>query len=245
MASLSVQLYSVREALADDPRAAFERLVGLGFEEVELFDLVRWGPILAGPLGDLPLRAPVAHARIVGNADVADVFAAARELGVTTVIEPAVREGWDDAASVDRIAGRLNALAVDAAASGLVVGYHNHWWEFGDVGGRTAFEHFADHLAPEVVLELDAYWAATAGVDLVALGTRLAGRIRHLHVKDGPLELDPATQVPAGAGRADLRGVLRAVPDATRVLEFDAAPGDVFEALAASAAWVREPEGAR
>ena len=29
--------------------------------------------------------------------------------------------------------------------------------------GRTALEHFADEVGPEVVLELDTYWAAVGG----------------------------------------------------------------------------------
>ncbi|WP_127794754.1 sugar phosphate isomerase/epimerase [Agromyces sp. LHK192] len=245
MASLSVQLYSVRDALAADPSAALARLAGIGFEEVELFDLVRWGPALEAPLADLGLVSAVAHASIVGLDDPEPVFAAARSLGVTTVIEPTVRDGWTDAAGVERIAQRLNALAGAAAEHGLTIGYHNHWWEFGEIGRRTALEHLDEHLEPSVVLEFDAYWAAVAGMDIAPLAARLAGRIRHLHVKDGPVEPDPSTQVAAGSGAADLTGVLAAVPDATRVLEFDRSDAEVFADLAAGVRWVRAQEVGR
>jgi sugar phosphate isomerase/epimerase len=89
------------------------------------------------------------------------------------------------------------------------------------------------------VLELDAYWAAAAGVDVTGLAQRLSGRIHHLHIKDGPLEVE-APQLPAGSGLVDLRGVLEAVPTATRVLEFDRYEGDAFEGLKRSAEWLRE-----
>jgi sugar phosphate isomerase/epimerase len=121
------------------------------------------------------------------------------------------------------------------------VGYHNHWWEFGEVAGRPALEHFAEALHPSVVLELDVYWAAVAGADVTGLAQRLSARIRHLHIKDGPLEIE-APQLPAGSGLVDLRGVLEAVPSATRVLEFDRYEGDAFEGLRQGAGWLRDTE---
>ena len=50
--------------------------------------------------------------------------------------------------------------------------------EFGDALG---LEVFAPHLSPEVVLEVDAYWAYTSGADVAALLTRLAYRVVALH----------------------------------------------------------------
>ncbi|WP_199521288.1 sugar phosphate isomerase/epimerase family protein [Jiangella anatolica] len=239
---MAVQLYSVRDSLRQDPTATLEWLAAAGFGAVEPFDLVQWAPALEGPLRATGLTARTGHASLLGGPDPAAVFDAAARLGVTTVIEPTVRDGWDDLDGVARIADGLNRLAELAGPHGLTIGYHNHWWEFADLGGRTALEGLADRLDPSVVLELDAYWAAVAGTDVAALAAQLAGRIQHVHVKDGPIELDPAAQVPAGSGRTDLTGVLAALPAATRVLEFDDYPGDVFAALAAGVAWLHTVE---
>lgn len=238
-----MQLYSVRDSLRKDPTATLERLAASGITEVEPFDLVAWAPRLEGPLRTTGLRARTGHATLLAAPDLPAVFDAATRLGITTVIEPTVREGWQDLRGVARIADALNRCAERARPHGLTIGYHNHWWEFIRLAGSTALEQLAGMLHLPVVLELDVYWAAVGGAHVATLATALADRIQHLHLKDGPVELDPASQVPAGAGQADLAGVLAAVPDATRVLEFDAYPGDVFAALAESAAWVRGQAG--
>ena len=58
-------------------------------------------------------------------------------------------------------------------------------------------------------------------------------------MKDGPVSMDKDAQQPAGSGAMAVPGVLAAAPNATRVLEFDAYAGDVFDGLAQSLAYVR------
>ncbi|OLF13329.1 sugar phosphate isomerase/epimerase family protein [Actinophytocola xanthii] len=239
MSTLSVQLYSVRDAYAEDPTGTLARLAEIGFAQVEPFGLVERAEVLATALPAAGLAAPTAHAALVG-ADQEAVFAAAKACGVGLVIEPFVPgERWQDAAEIAATAEALNGAAALAAEHGLTVGYHNHWWELESrIDGRSALEVFADRLAPEVVLEVDTYWAAAGGADAPELLRRLGGRVRALHVKDGDLATDASGQVPAGQGRVPVDAVLAAAPDALRVVEFDAYDGDIFEGLAASRAYV-------
>ena len=130
------------------------------------------------------------------------------------------------------------------------MGYHNHWWELENrVGGTSALEYFASLLDPDLVLEVDTYWAQVGGEDPVALLTRLGSQVVAIHVKDGPGRVggepvDPTGevvmgQVPAGQGVMDVPAVV-AAPPALRyaVIEFDAYVGDLFAALADSLAFV-------
>ena len=71
---------------------------------------------------------------------------------------------------------------------------------------------------------------------------RLGSRVALLHVKDGPIESDPSTQLPAGQGAVDLPAVLAAAPHATRIVEFDAYRGDIFDGIAESLAYLAESE---
>ncbi|BDZ47093.1 sugar phosphate isomerase/epimerase family protein [Naasia aerilata] len=232
--ALSVQLYSVREALGTDLRSALERIADIGFRQVELFGFTGRAEEYASLLPQLGLTAPTAHADLLGE-DSSSVFAAARRIGVGTVILPFVDpERWNERADVEALADALSALAGPAADAGLKVGYHNHWFEFADFGGATALEVFADRLDPAVVLELDTYWTAVGGVDPVALLGRLGGRVRALHIKDGPATRDTTQQQPAGQGTLDVPAILAAAPDALRVVEFDDYAGDVFDGLRAS-----------
>jgi sugar phosphate isomerase/epimerase len=239
MSKLSVQLYSVREALADDPGGTLARLAAIGFTQVEPFGLAEHAAVLRTALPDHGLTAPTAHAKLIG-VDQDEVFAAAVACGVQLVIDPFVPdEQWRTEADVAATAAALGAAAKRAADHGLTVGYHNHWWELQNrIGDRTAFEVFAERLDPALVLEVDTYWAAAGGADVPALLTALGERVHALHVKDGDLATDASGQVPAGQGRVGVDDVLAAAPGALRVIEFDAYAGDIFEGLAASHAYL-------
>ncbi|MCE6994720.1 TIM barrel protein [Saccharothrix sp. S26] len=243
MSRTSVQLYSVRDAFAADPADTLRRLAGIGFTAVEPYGVLENADVLRTALAEHGLTAPTAHAQLIG-ADQHAVFAVAAECGIEVVIDPYVgEERWQDPADIAATASALNAAAAVAAEHGVRVGYHNHWWELASrIDGRSAFEVLADRLDPEVVLEVDTYWATVGGEDAPALLRRLGGRVHALHVKDGGLARDGSGQVPAGQGRVPVREVLAAAPGALRVVEFDAYDGDVFTGLARSRAFLAEVE---
>ena len=78
------------------------------------------------------------------------------------------------------------------AARGIRVGYHNHFWEFAtDFDGRSGLEVFYELCEPDVVAEIDVYWAQLGGRDPVDLVRTLGDRVSLLHVKDGDGGLGP------------------------------------------------------
>ncbi len=141
---------------------------------------------------------------------------------------------------------RLNAAAKKGAGYGIRVGYHNHQWELESIiEGQTALEYFEGLLDPEVVLEVDTYWAAVGGQDPVELLKRLGDRVVAVHIKDGPVNMDLLAQTPAGQGQMDIWGTIRAVPSLeVGVVEFDAYAGDIFDAMEASLRYLEAGEGA-
>ncbi|MFT4123422.1 MAG: TIM barrel protein [Microbacteriaceae bacterium] len=235
--SLSVQLYTVREALAADAAGTLARLAALGLRAVEPFGLVEQAAVLRPLLAETGLAAPTSHASLV-DADLDAVLAAAAALGVETVIEPAVGpERWHDREAIAGIAAALAEASRRAADLGLRVGYHNHWWETEiRLDGVPAIEVLAELLPEAVLLEVDVYWAAVGGTEPVALLERLGERVGAIHVKDGPISRDTARQLPAGAGAMPIAEILAAAPAARPVLEFDEYAGDLFEGLAAGIA---------
>lgn len=246
--ALSVQLYTVRDRLVADPAATIHALADLGFTAVEPFGLADAARRLQPLLADAGLVAPTAHGTLIASDEAAAAtLDAAALLGTDTVFDPFVPEErwttWDDVAAV---ASRLNSVARIAADRGIVVGYHNHWWELENrLGGVPALEVFADLLDEGVVLELDAYWAAVGGEDPVALVRRLGGRVVALHVKDGPLTRETKEQQPAGHGAMPIAELLAAAPDARGVLEFDDYAGDLLEGIRVAKATVDEIEASR
>lgn len=238
---LSVQLYTVREAMQDDVPGTLARIAEIGFDQVEPynFDTVAG---LGGALTAAGLTAPTTHAHFVGISDdeLAVQFEAARRLGIGRVIDPHVpAERWQTASSVAEVADQLNAAAAVAAQHGVTIGYHNHAHELESIiDGRTALELLTDTLSPEVGLEVDTYWALVGGQDPVALLGRLGDRVIALHVKDGAGTAETKDQTAVGSGTLPIRSIIEAAPSALRVIELDDSRTDRFQAVAESFAYL-------
>ncbi|MEU8247375.1 sugar phosphate isomerase/epimerase [Nonomuraea sp. NPDC048916] len=242
-APLGVQLYTVREQIAADRDAALSRIAGLGYGAVEPYDPTTDPKGFRRVVDDLGLTVSSTHAYALLGEEPAEVFDAIATIGTDLVIIPGgiAHEEFTSPDGLARTADLLNGLAAQAAAHGMRLGYHNHWWEIEPrIDGRHALEALADLLAPEVFLEIDTYWAAVGGADVPGLLRRLAGRVLALHVKDGPGgpggKKEPHTAV--GRGVMPVPGILAAAPGAWRIVELDSCAGDVFEALAASHAFL-------
>lgn len=253
--TLSVQLFTFRDAYAADPDGTIALLAGLGFQYVEPYGHVAPDAPLAPRLEALHAlkRRLDTHGLQVSSRHVAAPFgphagtvldemdALPTELNVVPgpmLVEGFGLESFRSAAGVERFCAAMNDAAARAAARGYRLGYHNHWWEFEPLDdGQTPFDLMLRHLDPAVFFELDVYWALTAGLDVPALLRRLGERVPALHLKDGPGTPElTAPHVSLGDGALDYRAVIAAAPHARwHVLELDNAAGDPFEIIARSA----------
>jgi sugar phosphate isomerase/epimerase len=238
----SLQLYTLRNALEEDIPGTIKRVAEIGFAQVEPYNFVAMAQELAEALKANRLTAPSGHAPLLSQ-DQDEIFAAARNLAMETVIEPYIpAERWQSAADIQATAEKLNAAAKKAAGYALRVGYHNHDWELASIiDGQPALEYFASLLDPEVVLEVDTYWVAVGGQDPVEVLTRLGDRVRLIHIKDGPLTTDTKAQLPAGQGKMAILDVIAAAKSLeVGVVEFDDYAGDIFDGIAQSLAFLQK-----
>ncbi|MFC4243163.1 sugar phosphate isomerase/epimerase family protein [Gryllotalpicola reticulitermitis] len=235
---LSVQLYTVREALQEDLPGTLARLAELGLTQVEAFNIVGLEG-LGDALTAAGLTSPTAHQRFVAE-EQEPIFEKAQALGVRTLIDPHIDDSrWQTADGVKRIADDLAAAADRAKAFGLAIGYHNHAFEFETkIEGRPAYDLFAEIVPASVFLELDTYWAAVGGSDPVELLGRLGDKVVALHVKDGPGTHENKDQVAVGSGSLPIRAIIEAAPEALRVIELDDSRDDRFQAVADSVAFL-------
>jgi sugar phosphate isomerase/epimerase len=242
--NLSVQLYTVRNALAEDFDGTLQQIAGFGYTQVEPFQFIKFLDGLRN-LSRHGLAAPTTHVGLLSG-DQDEIFAAAKELGIETVIDPHVPvDRWQSAEDIKQTAAQLNAAAEKAAGYGLKVGYHNHAFELESViDGKHGLEILAENLAPEVGLEVDTYWAYAGGADVPALLERLGDRVFALHVKDGDGSKDTKKQVAVGSGSLPVWDFIEAKPDALRVVELEDNPGDLFEAVRDSRAYLVNGKGA-
>jgi len=241
--NLSLQLYTVRGKLEEDFDATLARIAEIGYTKVEPFGLVGLAPQLTEALPKYGLSAPSTHASLLRE-DNGPIFEAALQLGITTVIDPYVDPSrWQSADDIKATAEGLNKAAVEAASHGITVGYHNHQFELESViDGVHGLEILAANLSPEVILEVDTYWAAVGGADVPALLGRLGERVKALHVKDGDGTLDNKAQVAVGAGSIAVTDILKASPGTLRVVELDDFDGEIFDAVAGSFAYLTGEE---
>ena len=236
---VALQLYTVRDQLTADRPGVLKRLAGFGYRTVEPYDVLTDPDVLRAELDAAGLAVCSVHTRPFGD-DAEAAFRGVRTVGANTAIVPhIVPERFADADSVRAVAGELNEAARRAAQHGLRLGYHNHDFELSSlIGGRPALEVLAGQLDPEVILEVDTYWAAVGGQDVPALLGRLGDRVRYLHVKDGPVTKDdPMTAV--GGGRMPVAEILAACPSAEwHVVELDRCATDMLTAVRESAEWL-------
>jgi len=261
--SVAVQLYTVRDYLGDLD-ATLGRLADLGVRHVEPFTLFDRPDELAAALAAHGLCAPMAHSpflseeieykgRRVPLPPRAVTFETAWALGVELLVDPIVpAERWRSLDSVRRTADRFNEAAQEAAEHQLRLGYHNHSFEFHHTfDGVSAYEHFVSLLEPGAVVEVDVFWAATAGQDVPALLHRLGDRVGALHLKDGEIAGDPFRSpggyqpeqlrlAPLGEGQLPIGDIIAAAPPAAaQVIELDHVPGNPFEAIGDSLTYLR------
>ena len=231
--SYSLQLYTLRNAISEDLPGTIKKVAEIGYTQVEPYNFVATAKELGAALKENGLTAPSGHAPLMSQ-DQDEIFAAAKELGIATVIDPFLpAEHWQKAEDIQATAEKLNAAAKKGAEYGIRVGYHNHAWELeSTIEGRTALEYFESLLDPELVLEVDTYWAAVGGQDPVKLLQRLGDRVKFIHIKDGPLNKDNKAQQPAGQGKVPVMDVIAAAKSLeVGVVEFDDYAGDIFEGI--------------
>lgn len=241
-APLALQLYTLRDVIGPDPAPTFERLAAAGYVGVETAGLYGLAPAaFASRLAASGLTLCSAHIGIDTRRESwNDEFAAAldehRAAGAPIAVIPALMpDNFADADAVARAADVVNAANAIAAAREMVLGYHNHFWEFADVAGRPALVEFFDRCDPAVVAEVDIYWVTVGGADAAEIVRGLGSRCRLLHVKDGPADDPQSDMVAVGSGVVPIGEILAANDDvAWHVVELDRCATDMVEAVEAS-----------
>jgi sugar phosphate isomerase/epimerase len=238
---LSVQLYTVRDQLANDLEGTLREIKSAGLNHVELAGLSgktaeEWKSLLS----EIGLTAKSAHIGINAfdheyEATVAD----AKTLGLEYVIVPWIgrdryENGWD------KFGQELDSLGRKLIQDGLQLAYHNHAFEFeGDGSGLETL--YAAASSDTLKAELDLAWVQIGGADPAAWISKMGRRCPLVHLKDYDPSRDPQW-VAGGQGIVDWAAVLAATSAAGTeygVIELDAFAGDPMDAVRASVEFFR------
>jgi sugar phosphate isomerase/epimerase len=235
---VALQLYTVRDLLAQDFEGIIQKVAEMGYVGVEMAGVYGQSAVDAGRLcRSLGLTVTSAHLPLPVGYQRQQVIDTLGELGTTQLICAWVPEDrFTTLDSIKQVCDELNAGARSANEAGLTFAYHNHWWEPAMLDGRNILDIMVEHLDPLVQFELDVYWVKVAGQDPVAILNHLGSRVPLVHMKDGPAVKDePMTAV--GQGVIDCQGVAEAAEgNGARwlVVEMDRVAGDVMTAVSES-----------
>lgn len=230
---ISVQLYSLREEAARDFEGVLRRLGRIGFVGVEPAGLHGLEPERFKAIVDEEgLTVSSAHCGLPVGPDANRILDENEAIGNTLVISGEHPAGFADASAVKQTAERFNEAAANAAARGMAVGYHNHWWEVDhEIDGETPYALLQRLLDPSVFVEVDIYWIRVGGHDPAEVIARAGSRARLLHVKDGPVD-PPSPHTAVGEGRIDVPAAIAAGAHAEwHVVELDQCATDMFDAV--------------
>ncbi len=237
---LGLQLYSLREALAEDFEGVVRAVAAMGYAGVEPYGG------MPGSLADnaslfKELRMEVFNSHIPfpddENKDGVLEIAEAYDLSRVCIafMPPSEFETLDD---IKRVCERLNQAGEFARANSLEMGYHNHWWEYKQLNGRSTLDMMLDELEDSVFLQIDTYWVQVGGLDAVDVIKQVGSRAPLIHLKDG--SLDPDDDMTAvGQGKMDIPGIVAAADSADwHIVELDRCATDMLEAVRDSYAYL-------
>ncbi len=209
--SIALELYTVRDETARDFAGTLRRVADIGYKAVEF---AGYGGLSAEQqrdlLADTGLTAASTHVGldILAHAP-DDAIAYCKAIDCRYLVLPGLPNDHRNPEALRALAPRLDDLGRRCQEQGITFGYHNHDWEFaGHANSTTLLDLLLDATDPALVaLELDAYWAAYAGVDAVAYLQRRAGRVPLIHLKDMTPE---RTFAEVGDGTLDMGALITA-----------------------------------
>lgn len=201
-----IQLYAVRQPLAEDAPKTLNTLFAIGYREVESAGTGKYSAAaFRKMIEDAGLKLPSAHIAFQMDNDLGPLLADAKDLGVTYATSSFLRKLNDPGRmslgntsaqqpalppmgldGFQRMAARMNEIGRRAQSFGLKYAYHNHNFEFEAMpDGKLGYDVLLRETDASLVnFEVDCGWMVAAGSSPVAYFKRYPGRFRMLHVKD-------------------------------------------------------------
>ena len=211
---IGIQLYTLKDVIREDPKGVLKQLASFGYKELETFghrdgklfgmEQAEFGKYIK----DLGMEVVSGHYgvdMVLKNFE--KTVADAKALGQKYVVVPWLPEEYRTADKMKALCLELNKAGEVCKKSGLVMGYHNHDFEFKDAGGKLLYDIMLEELDPALVeMEMDLYWVVFAGYDPLAYFEKYPGRFTQWHVKDRDKEV-PGRNTEVGKGSIDFKPI--------------------------------------
>ena len=200
---LGYQLFSIRDEMEKDPVATLKALKAMGYEDFETygfdattntiygFDPIDFKAILA----DLQLTVSSGHYDFNSLLEVPDKellnyvdasIKAAKTINNSYITWPFIAEQYRNRKGYDLLVEKLSLIGAHVTEAGLGFAFHNHGYEFADLGGITGYDMIAERTNPRhVKFQMDMYWVMHQGLTTPkTLVEKYPRRYVMWHIKD-------------------------------------------------------------
>ena len=217
--NFGIQLWSVRDDLAKDPKGVLKQLSSYGYKQIESFEGdkgIFWGMSnteFKSYMDALGMKIISSHCDITKDFEKKAADAAA--IGMKYLICP-YKGPLEKIKNIDefkKFADEFNQKGEICKKNGIRFAYHNHDYSFANMNGEMGQDVMMKNTDPSLVdFELDMYWVVAAGQDIETWLKKYPKRFRLCHVKDrkkgAPLTERDASVV-VGTGSIDYPKILK------------------------------------
>ena len=211
-----IQLYSVRDDLAKDPKGVLKQLSSYGYKQVESFEGGKgmfWGMSnteFKSYMDELGMKIISSHCDI--SKDFEKKAADAAAIGMKYLICP-YKGPQKDIDAFKKFAEEFNQKGEICKKNGIRFAYHNHDYSFVNMNGEMGQDVMMKNTDPKLVdFELDMYWVVAAGQDIETWLKKYPKRFRLCHVKDrkkGATATEKEASVVIGTGSINYPKILK------------------------------------
>lgn len=252
---LAIQLYTVRSAVSKDLEKTLERLVALGFKQLEIYGydgtfFGRSRTEFKNILKNTGLEVVSSHHRTGliytekgtllndWERSVEDLHFIGSKYMVCSYLSPEERtmENYKKLPDILNKSGEItNQATIDFA-------YHNHDFEFEKFDEISVYDFILDNTSPHLVkMELDLYWIAKAGFNPLTYFEKYPKRFPLWHVKDMKSGTKDFAEI--GSGTIEFKSIFEAREEAGLkhwFVEQDSSDKDIFESLKISLDYIEK-----
>ncbi len=234
MDRIGLQLYTVRNQMAEDKVRTLQAVANAGYKQVELMAINKEAFEIAAVARDHGLMVhsafmdwkSIVTPQAPETPSVNQTLEWAERLGLRHIVFGYIGRGERETSDqYKRIADASNAAADGARQAGMRMCYHNHSFEFAALQGsdQTGFDILVESFDPKLMeFELDVFWVAIGGHDPMQWMRKLGHRISQVHLKnlkpgvgtvtdEGKVPIDAFQEV--GNGTIDMPAVMRLAKD--------------------------------
>ncbi|WP_312342721.1 sugar phosphate isomerase/epimerase family protein [Chryseobacterium binzhouense] len=253
---LAIQLYTIRDAVSQNPEKALEKLAQLGFNQIEIYGYD--GLFFGKNLNEFKQILKNTGLKVISSHHTTGVVQSGRgslmnnweqtvedlqSLGIKYMVCSYLFPEERTMENYKKLPDLLEKSGEATQKANIQFAYHNHDFEFDAFDKKNSVYDFIlkNTSSNMVKMELDLYWIAKAGLNPIDYFEKYPGRFPLWHVKDMKAENQDFTEI--GNGTIDFETIFRHKEKAGLkhwFLEQDSSDRSIFESIVLSKKFIQQ-----